>query len=206
MHANFRIVPMALVLSLAWASGAARAQSRTEKDLLGEKQVPADAYYGVQTARAIENFPISGVSIGHYPEFVDALVLVKLAAARANAEAGALSKEKLAAIEKAGRAILDGRYRDQFAVDWYQGGAGTSANMNANEVMANVALEFMDRPKGDYETIDPHDDLNGGQSTNDVFPTALKVAFAMRNDRLVKRRRGAGAGRFAPRARNSCAR
>ena len=132
------------------ASASAHAQSfRTEHDLLGEKQVPADAYYGVQTARAIENFPISGVSIGHYPEFVDALVLVKLAAARANADAGALSKEKLAAIEKAGRAILDGRYRDQFAVDWYQGGAGTSANKNVNEVMANVALELLGRPKGD---------------------------------------------------------
>jgi aspartate ammonia-lyase len=183
MHAKLPIG-----LALFWLASTAHAQPgmRTETDLLGEKQVPADAYYGVQTARAIENFPISGVSIGHYPEFVDALVLVKLAAARANAEAGALSREKLAAIEKAGRAILDGGYRDQFAIDWYQGGAGTSANMNVNEVMANVALELMGRPKGDYHTIEPHDDLNGGQSTNDVIPTALKVAFAMRNDRLVK--------------------
>src|SRR5262245_13290035 len=183
-----RLAPAAAALLIAGSSGVARSQEQTrvEKDLLGEKAVPANAYYGVQTARAIENFPISGVSIGQYPEFVDALVLVKLAAARANADAGVLSKEKLAAIEKAGRAILDGRYRDQFRVDWYQGGAGTSANMNVNEVMANAALEAMNRPKGDYETIDPHDDLNGGQSTNDVIPTALKVAFARRNDQLVK--------------------
>jgi len=186
MQAKFSIVPAVLTLSLILVDGSVRAQSRIEKDLLGEKEVPADAYYGVQTARALENFQISGVSIGHYPEFVDALVLVKLAAARANADAGVLSKEKLAAIEKAGAAILAGRYRDQFAVDWYQGGAGTSANMNVNEVMANVALELMGRPKGDYHTIEPHDDLNGGQSTNDVIPTALKVAFAIRNDRLVK--------------------
>src|SRR5262245_54300644 len=110
MYAKFRIVPVVLVLLLAFASGSARAQSRTERDLLGEKEVPADAYYGVQTARAIENFPISGVPIGHYREFVDALVLVKLAAARANADAGLLPKEKLAAIENAGRAILDGRF------------------------------------------------------------------------------------------------
>jgi aspartate ammonia-lyase len=176
-----------IVFTLLVAAGAAHAQApvRIERDLLGEKSVPAAAYYGVQTARAIENFPSSGVPISQYPEFVDALVLVKLAAARANADAGALSKEKLAAIEKAGRAILDGRFRDQFPVDWYQGGAGTSANMNVNEVMANVALELSGRPKGDYETIDPHDDLNGGQSTNDVVPTALKVAFVIRNDRLV---------------------
>jgi aspartate ammonia-lyase len=180
-----------LVVGLALAGlgvvAPARAQdaTRIEKDLLGEKAVPADAYYGVQTARALENFPISGVSIGHFPDFVDALVLVKMAAARANLDAGVLSGEKLAAIEKAGRAILGGRFRDQFAVDWYQGGAGTSANMNVNEVMANVALESLGRPRGDYASIDPHDDLNGGQSTNDVIPTALKVAFAMGNDRLV---------------------
>lgn len=179
------LLASSVVLASA-APAAAQPSTRIEKDLLGEKAVPADAYYGVQTARAIENFPISGISIGHYPEFVDALVLVKIAAARANAEAGVLSKTQLDAIEKGGRAILGGQHRDQFPVDWYQGGAGTSANMNVNEVMANVALEMMGRPKGDYATIDPHDDLNGGQSTNDVIPTALKVAFVMRNDRLVE--------------------
>jgi aspartate ammonia-lyase len=189
MHRSSSCLGIALAVAALAHATPVRAQvpaaTRMEKDLLGQKAVPAAAYYGVQTARAIENFPISGVPIGKYPEFVDALVLVKLAAARANAEAGALPADELAAIEKAGRAILDGKHRDQFAVDWYQGGAGTSANMNVNEVMANVALEAMGRPKGDYAKIDPHDDLNGGQSTNDVIPTALKVAFAMRNDRLV---------------------
>jgi aspartate ammonia-lyase len=179
---------LALVIAcaaLAPPAGARDTATRTEHDLLGDKAVPADAYYGIQTLRAIENFPISGVAIGDYPVFVDALVLVKLAAARANAAAGVLPKDELDAIEKAGTAILEGKYRDQFPVDWYQGGAGTSANMNVNEVMANVALEILGRPKGEYTKIDPHDDLNGGQSTNDVIPTALKVAFAMRNDLLV---------------------
>ena len=186
MLSRSKLVVAALLgaLSLAGAAGA-EGTARVEKDLLGEKTLPAEAYYGVQTARALENFRISGVSIDTWPEFVDALVLVKLAAARANVDLGALEKQKLGAIEDAGAAILDGRFHEQFRVDWYQGGAGTSANMNVNEVMANVALEFMGRPKGDYATIDPHDDLNGGQSTNDVFPTALKVAFVIRNDPLV---------------------
>ncbi len=107
-------------------------QTRTEKDLLGEKQIPADAYYGVQTARALENFKLSGVLINHYPGFVEAWAMVKLAAARANTDVGAMKPDRLAAIEKAAGAILDGRYHDQFLVDWYQGGAGTSTNMNAN--------------------------------------------------------------------------
>ena len=118
-------------------------QTRVEKDLLGEKNIPADAYYGVQTARALENFQLSGVLINHYPGFVEAWAVVKLAAARANAEAGAMKPEQLAAIEKACQAVLDGKYHDQFKVDWYQGGAGTSTNMNANEVIANRALELM---------------------------------------------------------------
>src|SRR5829696_5802003 len=101
-------------------------QTRTERDLLGEKQVPADAYYGVQTARALENFKLSGVLINHYPGFVEAWAIVKLAAARANTDVGAMKPERLAAIEKATAAILAGKYHDQFQVDWYQGGAGTS--------------------------------------------------------------------------------
>src|SRR3954464_12151870 len=112
--------------------------TRVERDLLGEKQVPADAFYGVQTARALENFKISNVSMNSYPEFVDAYAMVKLAAARANTQAGAMKADRLAAIEKAYQAVMAGKYRDQFLVDWYQGGAGTSANMNANEVMANI--------------------------------------------------------------------
>src|SRR5499433_1989954 len=159
---------------------------RVEKDLLGEKNIPADAYYGVQTARAIENFPLSGVLINHYPGFVEAWAMVKLAAARANADVGAMKPERLAAIEKACQAVLAGKYHDQFKVDWYQGGAGTSTNMNANEVLANIALELSGHKKGEYQFIDPHDDLNMSQSTNDSYPTAIKVAFILRNDKLIE--------------------
>ncbi|MGB7924557.1 MAG: aspartate ammonia-lyase [Pyrinomonadaceae bacterium] len=159
---------------------------RVEKDLLGEKQIPADAYYGVQTARALENFPISGVLINHYPGFIEAWAIVKLAAARANTDVGAMKKEKLDAIEKACQAVRDGKYHDQFKVDWYQGGAGTSTNMNANEVLANIALEMTGHKKGEYQFIEPHDDLNMSQSTNDSYPTAIKVAFLLRNDKLIE--------------------
>lgn len=158
---------------------------RVESDLLGEKQVPANAYYGVQTARALENFQISDVSMSSYPEFVEAFAIVKLAAARANTKVGAMKPDRLAAIEKAYQAIMEGKYRDQFVVDWYQGGAGTSANMNANEVLANIGLELTGRKKGQYEYLEPHDDLNMSQSTNDSYPTAIKVAFLLRNDKLT---------------------
>jgi len=161
-------------------------QTRTEKDLLGEKQIPSDAYYGVQTARALENFQISSTTTKFYPDFVRAFAMVKLAAARANADVGRLSKEKLAAIEKACKAVMDGKYHDQFLVDLYQGGAGTSANMNANEVLANIALELSGHKKGEYQFIEPHDDLNMGQSTNDVYPTAIKVALILHNEKLIK--------------------
>ncbi len=158
---------------------------RVEKDLLGEKKIPASAYYGVQTARALENFQISGINIDHYPGFVEAWAIVKLAAARANTDVGAMKPEKLSAIEKATQAVLNGHYHDQFVVDWYQGGAGTSTNMNANEVLANVALELTGHEKGEYQFVDPHDDLNMSQSTNDSYPTAIKVAILLRNDKLV---------------------
>jgi aspartate ammonia-lyase len=160
-------------------------QTRTERDLLGEKQIPANAYYGVQTARALENFQISGISIDHYPGFVEAWAIVKLAAARANTDVGAMDKQKLPAIEKAAKAVIDGKYHDQFQVDWFQGGAGTSTNMNANEVLANIALEMSGHQKGEYSFIEPHDDLNMSQSTNDSYPTAIKVALLLRNDKLV---------------------
>ena len=141
-----------LVLCSASAASAAEPQAapgtRVEKDLLGEKAIPADAYYGVQTARALENFQISGVNTNHYPGFFEAWAIVKLAAARANTDVGAMKKEKLALIEKACQAVRDGKYHDQFRTDWYQGGAGTSTNMNANEVLANVALELAGHPKG----------------------------------------------------------
>ncbi len=158
---------------------------RVEKDLLGEKDIPASAYYGVQTARALENFQLSGIAINHYPGFIEAWAIVKLAAARANTDVGAMKPETLAAIEKACAAVRAGKYNDQFMVDWYQGGAGTSTNMNANEVLANVALELSGHKKGEYSIVDPHDDLNMSQSTNDSYPTAIHVAVLLRNDKLV---------------------
>ncbi len=167
------------------AKGAPAKTTRTEHDLLGDKEIPAAAYYGVQTARALENFQLSGIAINHYPGFVEAWAIVKLAAAQANTDVGAMKPETLAAIEKACRAVIDGKYHDQFLVDWYQGGAGTSTNMNANEVLANVALELTGKPKGDYKVVEPHDHLNMSQSTNDSYPTAIKVALLLRNDKLV---------------------
>ena len=159
--------------------------TRTEQDLLGKKQVPADAYYGVQTARALENFQISTVTMNQYPEFVEAYAIVKLAAARANAKVGKLKRDRLAMIEKACRAVIAGKYRDQFKVDWYQGGAGTSANMNANEVLTNIGLELGGHKKGEYKYLDSHNDLNMSQSTNDSYPTAIKIALLLRNEKLI---------------------
>jgi aspartate ammonia-lyase len=159
--------------------------TRTEHDLLGAKEVPASAYYGVQTARALENWQLSGVSINHYPGFVEAWAIVKLAAARANTDVGAMKPETLAAIEKACQAVINGKYHEHFLVDWYQGGAGTSTNMNANEVLANVALELTGRKKGEYTIVEPHDHLNMSQSTNDSYPTAIKVALILRNEKLI---------------------
>src|SRR4030095_13805120 len=162
-----------------------QAKTRTEHDLLGEKQVPADAYYGVQALRGMENFQLSGAAINHYPCFGEAGAIVKLAAARANTAVGAMKPERLAMIEKACQAVMDGKYHDQFLVDWYQGGAGTSTNMCANEVLANVGLELGGHKKGEYQFLEPHDDLNMSQSTNDSYPTAIKVALIMRNDKLI---------------------
>ncbi len=186
------IIGLTLVLAPAvepaWAQKPAQTSTtkpRVEKDLLGEKEIPGDVYYGVQTARALENFQLSGVPINHYPGFVEAWALVKLAAAQANTDVGAMKKERLDAIEKACQAVLAGKYHDQFQVDWYQGGAGTSTNMNANEVLANVALELSGHKKGEYQFVEPHDDLNMSQSTNDSYPTAIKVAFVLRNEKLI---------------------
>src|SRR5436190_23636022 len=168
------------------SSSKAQAKTRTEHDLLGAKEVPADAYYGVQTARALENFQLSGIPINRYPGYVEAWAIVKLAAARANTAVGAMKPERLAMVEKACQAVRDGKYHDQFLVDWYQGGAGTSTNMNANEVLANVGLELGGKKKGEYQFLEPHDDLNMSQSTNDSYPTAIKVALMMRNDKLIE--------------------
>ncbi|RLE19462.1 MAG: aspartate ammonia-lyase, partial [Acidobacteria bacterium] len=158
---------------------------RIEHDLLGEKAVPADAYYGVQTARALENFQISGRTVSDYPDLVNGYAYVKMAAAMANTDVGKMDAETRDAIIKAGKAIIEGKYHDQFLVDPYQGGAGTSTNMNANEVMANVALELTGHKLGDYHVVEPHDDLNMSQSTNDSYPTALKVAMLAGNDAVV---------------------
>ena len=159
--------------------------TRLEHDLLGDKAVPADAYYGVQTARALENFHISGVELRLYPNFIKALAMVKLAAARANFDCGQFSKEILQGIEGACQELIDGKLHDQFRLDVFQGGAGTSTNMNANEVIANRALELMGHAKGEYKHCSPHDHVNGSQSTNDAYPTALHVGMALGNVQLI---------------------
>jgi aspartate ammonia-lyase len=148
---------------------------RIEKDPLGEVRVPADAYYGAQTQRAVENFPISGLTAP--PELVTATVLVKKAAAQANAALGRLDGKVASAIVAAADEILGGQLRDQFVVDVYQAGAGTSHNMNANEVLANRAAEILGGKRGDYSRVHPNDHVNMGQSTNDVFPTATRLAL-----------------------------
>src|SRR3954466_158794 len=148
---------------------------RTEKDPIGELQVPAGAYYGVQTQRAVENFPISGMTAP--PELVTATVQIKKAAAEANVALGRLDREIGAAIVRAADEILAGRLRDQFVVDVYQAGAGTSHNMNTNEVLANRAGEILGAPRGEYSRVHPNDHVNMGQSTNDVFPTATRLAL-----------------------------
>lgn len=185
MKATKSITVLSLLMLISWQYAQAQ-QTRTEKDLLGEKQIPADAYYGVQTLRALENFQISGVKTNFYPDYVKAYAIVKLAAARANTEVGRMKKERMDAIEKACQAVINGKYHDQFLTDLYQGGAGTSANMNANEVLANIALEMGGHKKGEYQFIEPHDDLNMGQSTNDVYPTAIHIALILHNDKVIK--------------------
>ena len=160
-------------------------QTRTERDLLGEKQVPADAYYGIQTARALENFRITGLRI--HPALVRGLAQVKKAAAQANFRLGYLPAAVADAIVQACDEILAGGLADQFLVDPVQGGAGTSANMNANEVIANRAIEILGGQKGDYTIVSPNDHVNFAQSTNDAFPTALRLAVMERADVLNER-------------------
>ncbi|MGL5228570.1 MAG: aspartate ammonia-lyase [Bacteroidales bacterium] len=161
-------------------------EMRIESDSLGELSVPKDAYYGIQTERAIRNFQISNTKISDYRELVRALGIIKLAAARANYELGTLDKERFEPIEKACIRVMEGDFDDQFPVDMFQGGAGTSTNMNANEVVANVALEICGRQKGDYKYISPNDHVNLSQSTNDAYPTALKICLYSKSQILVK--------------------
>ncbi len=150
--------------------------TRREHDLLGEREVPAETYYGIQTLRAVENFPISGIRLSGFHHFIDALAYVKKAAALANQDLGILDKARAEAITATCNELLAGKLHDQFVVDMIQGGAGTSTNMNANEVIANRALELLGHSKGEYPFLHPNDHVNLSQSTNDVYPTAIKVA------------------------------
>jgi aspartate ammonia-lyase len=159
---------------------------RTEHDLLGDRAVPADAYYGVHTLRALENFPITGTPISIYPDLLVALACVKQAAAIANAELGLLDEERSVAIRLACEEVREGMLHDQFVVDVIQGGAGTSSNMNANEVICNRALEKLGAAKGNYGRLHPLDHVNLSQSTNDVYPTAIKLALQLGIRRLLE--------------------
>jgi len=161
-----------------------QAQTRIEHDLLGDRAVPADAYYGIHTLRALENFRITGTAISIYAELVRALACVKQAAALANNALGLLPDDKADAIARACEEIREGKLLDQFVVDVIQGGAGTSTNMNANEVIANRGLELLGHARGEYRHLHPVEDVNMSQSTNDVYPTAVKVALHFAIDRL----------------------
>ncbi len=162
----------------------AETEFRVESDLLGELQVPAGAYYGVQTQRAINNYKISTTHMYDYPEYIKAIAYVKMAAAQANGELGVLDKKIADAIVAACKEIVDGALWDQFPVDMMQGGAGTSVNMNANEVIANRALELMGHKKGEYQYCSPNDHVNCAQSTNDAYPTAFRYTFVRMNRHL----------------------
>src|SRR5438477_4676345 len=149
-------------------------KERTEKDSLGEIKLPAEAYYGVQTQRAVHNFPVSGIKA--YPVMVESFVIIKKAAAMTNAELGILDKKIAGAIIKASDEVLSGKHREHFVVDVYQAGAGTSHNMNINEVLANRANEILGAKRGTYSPVHPNDHVNMAQSTNDVIPTAIRLA------------------------------
>jgi aspartate ammonia-lyase len=152
---------------------------RIEKDLIGELSIPAQQYYGIQTARALNNFNLSHNKLIHYPVFIKALAMVKLACAQANFKLGFLNPSKYQAIVFACEEIIAGRYHDQFALEMLQGGAGTSTNMNMNEVIANIGLEYLGYTKGQYQFLHPNNDVNMSQSTNDVYPSAIKLALIL---------------------------
>lgn len=159
-------------------------KTRREIDSLGEKEVPSEAYYGIQTQRALENFPVSGLR--EHPDFIRAYVMLKKAAALTNMEVGFLDPKIGEPIVQACDEVLEGKLIKHFVVDVFQAGAGTSFNMNVNEVLANRALEIIGRPKGDYETINPNDHVNMAQSTNDTFPTAMHVSTLLGLEKLFK--------------------
>ncbi|MES0862938.1 aspartate ammonia-lyase [Ruegeria sp. SCPT10] len=149
---------------------------RSEADTIGSLDLPIGALHGIQTERARQNFPITGVPLSHFPSIVVALAMVKQAAVRANIEIGGIKPQKAEAIDAACQEIIDGKHHEHFMVDMIQGGAGTSTNMNANEVIANLALTKLGYAPGEYEHLHPNDDVNQGQSTNDVYPTAVRLA------------------------------
>ena len=161
-------------------------KTRTESDLIGSREVPESALYGVQTLRGIENFRISKFHLNEYPLFIQALAITKMGAAIANRELDLLTKEQTDAILKACKEILEGKYHDQFPVDMIQGGAGTTTNMNANEVIANRALELMGHQRGEYQYCSPNDHVNRSQSTNDAYPTAIHIGLYYTHLKLVK--------------------
>ena len=184
VHLSFRLRAAHVNARPGWHPMTAP-QTRIEHDLLGERAVPASAYFGVHTLRAVENFPITGNPISIYPDLIRALACIKQAAALANHELGMLDKERADAIGKACDEIRSGKLHEQFVVDVIQGGAGTSTNMNANEVIANLGLELLGHARGEYQFLHPNEHVNMSQSTNDVYPTALKVAGYFGIFRLV---------------------
>jgi aspartate ammonia-lyase len=159
--------------------------TRSEHDLLGTRDVPDDALFGIQTLRGVENFEITGIRLSHFPTFVRALAMVKQAAARANLRLGLLEPAVARAIDGAAQEIIDGHWHGHFVVDMVQGGAGTSTNMNANEVIANRALEILGHPRGDYAFCHPNNHVNLSQSTNDVYPTAIRIAVVFKLRELI---------------------
>src|SRR6056297_3555208 len=177
-HANNRMLNVAA----QYESG----QTRKEHDLLGYRDVPNEYLYGVQTLRASENFEISGVTLNFYPDIIRALAMVKMAAAKANHDLGLLDKTVADAIVRACNEIMNGKYHLHFIVDMIQGGAGTSTNMNANEVIANRALEIMGHKRGEYKYCHPNNHVNLSQSTNDAYPTAVKIALVNSNKKLLE--------------------
>jgi len=172
---------------------------RTDTDSLGSMQIPADVYWGIHTARALENFPITRRAISNHPNLIKAMAMVKQAAARANKEIGVLEPDKADIIDQVCQEIIDGHLHDQFVVGVIQGGAGTSTNMCANEIITNRALELMGHGRGEYEYLNPNDDVNRSQSTNDVYPTAIKLAMILSLQRQLTELR-ALTGSFAKKA------
>lgn len=159
---------------------------RIENDLLGDMQVPANAYYGIQTQRAIDNFHISGVKLFQFPEFIRGLAYVKWAAAETNFQLGILDEKLKNAIVDAAKEVVSGKFNQEFPIDMIQGGAGTSTNMNINEVLANRALELMGYQKGEYQYCSPNDHVNLSQSTNDAYPTSIRIASVNSNIKLIE--------------------